>query len=288
MKRPILQFTFLFCVLFLASFLLVAFQIDGTSMQTTVLYDGALDDTPDTQGFNFLAFGLHATQSFANGVTTLDTMPESEDQAGYFNVEKFALDRSLGYEVQFTIKLQSEAHNSYDRAGFSVLVISEDLLGIELGFWTNKIWAQEGGTDWLFTHAEGVNFDTATDLITYRLAVAGDMYTLTANDSQILSGPLRDYTAFDGVIDPYETPNLLFFGDDSTSSRAKTDITYVALDTVVLVTPTPTPTATYTPIFTPTPIPTATMEPSATPIPPPQPNWTDYWWRRCTSGYPAK
>lgn len=38
--------------------------------------------------------------------------------------------------------------------------------------------------------------------------------------SSILKGSLRDYTAFTGAIDPYETPNFIFFGDNTTSAKA--------------------------------------------------------------------
>jgi hypothetical protein len=31
----------------------------------------------------------------------------------------------------------------------------------------------------------------------------------------VLTGPLRDYTAFKGLISPYQTPDFLFIGDDT-------------------------------------------------------------------------
>ena len=54
---------------------------------TTTLYDGALGGTPDTQGFLYLTDPLppqsSASQSFANGATTLTSLTNS-DKAGYF------------------------------------------------------------------------------------------------------------------------------------------------------------------------------------------------------------
>jgi hypothetical protein len=35
-----------------------------------------------------------------------------------------------------------------------------------------------------------------------------------------LSGPVRDHTPFLGAFDPYETPDFLFVGDDTTSAKA--------------------------------------------------------------------
>jgi hypothetical protein len=103
-----------------------------------------------------------------------------------------------------------------------VIVLSKDLKGIELGFWSDHIWAQEGGTgSQLFTHAEDAAITTTTGLISYTLAIRGDTYALSAGGALKLSGQLRDYTAFNGFPDVYETPNFIFFGDDTNSARGK-------------------------------------------------------------------
>jgi len=36
----------------------------------------------------------------------------------------------------------------------------------------------------------------------------------------VLSGPVRDHTPFVGTFDPYETPDFLCIGDDTTSAKA--------------------------------------------------------------------
>jgi hypothetical protein len=126
----------------------------------------------------------------------------------------------------------TETHISPDRAGFSLLVVSSDKRGIELGFWIDEIWAQEGGSSWPFTHAEGAAFTTTSDLIDYRLIVLGERYTLTANGTTVLSGPLRDYTLAPPPplpANPYTTPNLIFLGDDTSSARAKIKFRYAAV-----------------------------------------------------------
>jgi hypothetical protein len=201
-----------------------------------VLYDGALGSTPDAQGFDFQALPPGgATQTFSSGVTTLTTTQSVS--AGYF-VEltpQIALDRARGYTLSFTAQVAAESHSNNDRSGFSLIVISSDKKGIELGFWTDQIWAQADGIEppgsEIFTHAEGAPFDTTAGLIAYQLAVEGDIYSLSANGAPLLSGPIRDYSAFTPpppIPDVYEIPNFLFLGDDSTTSSTTARLSYVA------------------------------------------------------------
>src|SRR5512141_382553 len=159
----------------------------------SVLYDGALNTgTLDRQGFLYLTYPLtntQATQAFTSPVTMLDTTPQMSDYAGYFaNPTLYpSLDRVDGYQVLFTVQVMSETHISLDRAGFSLLVTSSDKRGIELGFWENEVWAQEGGSINPFTHAESAPFTRTTDLIAYRLTVMGERYMLAADGLTVLS-----------------------------------------------------------------------------------------------------
>lgn len=205
-----------------------------TGQSTVTLYDGALGGTPDTQGFTYLTnplFNPSATQTFANGVTTLDTTPSTGEAAGYFANSTLypALDRTAGYSLLFTAQVVTETHANNDRAGFSVIVLSSDKMGIELGFWTNEVWAQEGGTTNLFTHAEGQAFNTTTGFITYTLTILGNNYALSADGAPVLSGSVRDYTAFVGFPDPYQTPNLIFLGDDTSSAQATIRLSFIRI-----------------------------------------------------------
>jgi hypothetical protein len=195
-----------------------------------VLYDGSLNTgTPDTQGFVYLTYPLtnvQATQAFTHPVTVLDTTPQLSDYAGYFAKPWWypPLDRVIGYQVLFTVQVVTETHASPDRAGFSLLVVGHDKRGIELGFWADEVWAQEVGSIQPFTHAEGATFTTTADLINYRLSVLGNSYTLTANGSTVLSGSLRDYTLAPPPrppLNPYDTPNLIFLGDDTSAAQAR-------------------------------------------------------------------
>ncbi|MBD2087076.1 DUF4347 domain-containing protein [Trichocoleus sp. ST-U3] len=223
---------------------------------SVIKYDGSLNTTPDDQEFTYIPFGI-ATQSASGGATTLDTTTTPDSYAGYSPKSVPTLDRATGYTVNFTAQVLSENHTTStadkngdgiaDRAGFSIIVLSSDKKGIELGFWNNEIWAQEDGTtqanpsanpsasnnQLLFTHAEGATFDTTTGLIPYQLTVLGDTYTLSTGGTTILSGKLRNYTAWVGVgpIDPYETPNFIFFGDGTTSASAKVKLSDVSITT---------------------------------------------------------
>lgn len=211
----------------------------GVSQVTSLLYDGALNTgTPQTQSFIYLPLpitGNQVTQTFTNSLTELDTTAQVSDYAGYFAKSDLylPLDRADGYAVRFTAQVVSETHLSRDRAGFSLLVTSNDKRGIELGFWGNEVWAQEGGANRPFTHAEGATFTTTAALLDYELAVFSNTYTLTANSMVVLSGPLRDYTTAPHPplpLNPYTTPNLLFLGDDTSAAEAEIRLAYVAVD----------------------------------------------------------
>jgi PEP-CTERM motif len=147
----------------------------------------------------------NASAGYANRLPIVNTL---------VNVGFPVLNRTNGYSLNFELQVNAEAHQNNDRAGFSVILISQDLFGIELGFWTNEIWAQSGAA---FTHAEGAAFNTTAQLVPYELRVAGGNYALFASGSQILAGVLRDYSAFGS---PYNLGSFVFLGDDTSSAGA--------------------------------------------------------------------
>lgn len=219
-----------------------------TPAAATVLYDGGLGTKPAAQGWFYQAGG--ASETFSGGATTVDTTSTKAIMSGYFASQGGfagstapvpALDRAAGYTLTFAAQVEAEDHSGSDknsdgigdRAGFSVIALSSDKLGIELGFWADQIWAQEGGSgSSLFTHAEGAAFST-TSLITYELTLYGDSYRLSSGGATLLTGKARDYTAFVGALDPYETPNFLFFGDDTSSASARFRIARIEVATGV-------------------------------------------------------
>jgi hypothetical protein len=216
-----------------------------TSPAEVVLYDAALGGTPDTQGkIRYRTSpSPSTTQTFVDGATVLDSTAQKRDAAGYVAEPALGLilDRDAGYVLTFAVQVIDEDHDGSDkdgdgvgdRAGFSVLLLSSDTRGIELGFWPDRIWVQEDGSaeppeGALFTQAEGAAFDT-TRLVSYALDITGETYRLSSGNTAILSGRLRDYTAFEGPVNPYRTPNFIFLGDDTTSAQARVRLTSISL-----------------------------------------------------------
>lgn len=224
-------------------------------MVQTVLYSGLLANTPDKQGW--LAYGNtpfplpSATQKVlsgsGSGYTNLSS--PTAGAGGYSNYKSLSaslvntafpvLNRTNGYSLSFRLRLNSEEHRSDHRAGFSIIALSSDLQGIELGFWPKEIWAQRGGTGTdLFTRSSTDRADIRTDSwINYDLLVLNNRYYLSANNGIILQGSLQNYTAFDASglpYDPYEQPNFVFVGDNTRSAASNSDIARLVVNTADL------------------------------------------------------
>jgi len=207
------------------------------SAPAAVLYDGSGGTLPEVQGWNYLTdpiAGASATHVAGGGVTTLDTTPQITDSAGFFSEVPLlgtnkhpslgALDRGGdGYTVRFDLRISAETHTSDDRAGFAVIVLSSDKVGLELSFWAAEVWAQSDTP--LFTHAEGAAFDTTAATVRYDLAILGDGYRLFADGAEILSGDLRDYSAHPHAV--YSETDFLFFGDDTSSAASISELAYI-------------------------------------------------------------
>ncbi|MEM6255550.1 MAG: DUF4114 domain-containing protein [Cyanobacteria bacterium P01_D01_bin.156] len=217
------------------------------------LYTNTLSNPPNSQGelsfTNLNLAPLLATETTASSGTILDTTASQDIYAGYSNYSSPSLvspglptlvnpgfpilDNTVGYEISFTMQLLEESRTNQSRAGFSIIAISQDTTkAIELGFQktsatTGNIFAQGGPA---FVAAENVSFNT-TESTNYTLAIKDDAYTLSANGTSILTGSLRDYTNFVGAIDPYETPNFIFLGDDTTSAQGSFVLSQVAVQT---------------------------------------------------------
>lgn len=228
--------------------------VQAASSENRVLYDGSLGGLPDSQGFVYTAldpynppfFTAEATQVFSPtlAATILDSTPDMNEYAGYSISPTIAVnfDRATGFQLDLRLRIASETHDSgNDRAGFSITLLADDVQGIELAFWENRIWAQEGGSPpGLFTPAEGVDFDTTAVFVDYSLQIITDTYTLFADGAPILSGPVRDYTAWQPPLpdlDIYETPNMLALSDNTTSAQGETWLAYAAVTTDLFSTP---------------------------------------------------
>jgi hypothetical protein len=221
----------------------VTLMIGSAPTFGVVLYDGSLNTTPDAQGW--LAYGDADPStdytSTSGGRTRLDTLSSNSVQAGYSNHTIFGtgvnpsfpvLDRSTGFVLSFTVWIPVQ-HYDLDRAGFSVIALGSDKQGIELAIQGGEVFAQNGGTSPnLFTKGESAALDSSTGYVSYDLIVGASGYQLKANGTPLLSGAIRDYSAFVPpplAPDPYEIANYLFLGDNTTSARADTSIAYIAV-----------------------------------------------------------
>ncbi|HKI53362.1 MAG TPA: hypothetical protein VJ987_04500 [Anaerolineales bacterium] len=244
---------------------------------TLVLYDANLGETPSAPAMNFIGFPTGAASlTYLDGGTVLDTTELGSDAyAGWVSNEASvsgfpSLDRTIGFQVDFTMQMEKELHQNNNRTGFSVIVLSDDAMGVELAFWENEIWAQsDENTGGLFKHGEGTSFATTAAFTEYQISILDDNYTLTANAQPILTGPVRDYSGFEGFPDPYETPNFLFVGDDTTSAQARISLRFLSVTGSEPATPVATNTSVVHTSTAPVPLDTVppTIQPSVKPIP---------------------
>ncbi|MCS7290212.1 MAG: hypothetical protein NZ699_13865 [Roseiflexus sp.] len=207
------------------------------------LYDPARGGLPESQGrlrYAALPSPIDARTAFDGSGTVLTTTTDLAELAGWRidPAQAPVLDRRVGFTLRFTLRVIEERRlpsddngdGLDDRAGWSVTLLASDRRGIELGFWEDRVWAQEGGMEPdLFTQAEGAPIDTTQSAV-YALTIRGDRYALDRDGVTVLSGPLRDYTAFSGPIDPYETPNFIFLGDNTSRAGVRARLGVVALD----------------------------------------------------------
>ncbi len=209
--------------------------LESRHLLTTVLYDAALQSSPDQQQWLYLTrpiVGAKATQQMQSGAVQLDSRPDRSEQAGYFGHLHPALptlNRHGGFRLGLDVQVLEERHVSQHRAGFSVILLDDGSKGVELGFWEDQIWAQTD--DPLFEHGEHVSVDTTAAIQHYDLFILSDHYLLVQGGQPILTGPLRDYSVFGA---PYDIRNFLFLGDDTSSADALILLSGVQIETGVL------------------------------------------------------
>lgn len=207
----------------------------------TVLFDGTPNTSLQSQGWGYLAIDPDfpfvndsTVQNFGTGFQRLDTSPDSSDYTGFIgSLHPLlpALDRNTGFTLNFDLRINAETHSDANRAGFSVTILDQDAVGIELGFWQDRVWAQSDSP--YFTHAEDALFDTMS-MTRYALSLDATGYSLSANGIPLLSGGLRDYSGY-ALISPlaavYTQPNFLFLGDNTSRAAVNADIAYAAIET---------------------------------------------------------
>lgn len=195
--------------------------------QAQVLYDGGKGNLPTAQGWSYAAVPGTATQGTMESGVRLNTLALNAESAGYARTISPALERAEGFAVAVRFHLRTERHTREERAGFSVIVLGADRRGIELGFWADGVFAQ--ADEPLFSRGESVVVALADAPVTAVIALSGERYQLFVNEVPVLTGPIRDYTAFSGFPDVYETPNFIFLGDNTSSAAAEVDLFHVAI-----------------------------------------------------------
>ncbi len=216
------------------------------------LYDPTVpvNNLPDQQGWYYGTFSpdfvVDATTGVSGGLLRMNSTADLDDYAGYFSYNPLnlaapalplSLDRTPGFTLTFHARIAAEDHSGNpNRGGFSVLVVTDNnTKALELAFHTDRIFSYDSAflPDQIALRA--------TDVMTrYDLTVVGDNWSLAADASPILSGPLVDYTGFPGLlvpiinvlIDPYERPHTIFFGDDTTSAGADVYLGEMTLEPV--------------------------------------------------------
>lgn len=206
---------------------LAALETEEPEASAEFVFPGAPDGQPRWHYLTKPLLGSKAIRTSLPDGWRLDTTGETKDSAGFFSLRlpfpgglmsRPKIDRRAGVTVHFRLAVRSENHVRPERAGTSLIVISDDLMGVELGFWRNEIWAQLDAP--LFTHGEGAAAETAAP-VDYELKFSGDRYELDAAGRKILEGPLKNYSAF-GF--PYDRPDFLFYGDDTGSADADMEL----------------------------------------------------------------
>jgi len=231
---------------------LAVFALAASSARAAVLYDASLDvpsKTPAQAPWSWTSLGVPdgstvetGSVSGQVGYTTLTTTQGSGGTGatdGFFaskgspftdaSFGSQALNRIAGYTVNFNVAITAEAHAADNqRSGFDIIVESSDHLGVEIGFWTNTVFAYN--SDATFTPGESVAWNS-TGMNAYALSVLGNNYVLSSGNTVLLQGALRSYSKPGSLpvspFDIYQVPDFIFLGDDTTRASATANIAKV-------------------------------------------------------------
>ncbi|MFN9643800.1 MAG: calcium-binding protein, partial [Cyanobacteriota bacterium] len=216
--------------------------LQGTSVR---LYDATVASLPSEQGWLSFGRGLTGSQTLSTNGTTLASTALLADGAGYSNHSPLApslvngafpsLTRGVGFSLDLRLRLITENHSTSDRAGFSLTLLDQGATpkGVELGFWSDSIFCQEGGASPFGASAERVDGVDTSLATTYSLRVVDESYILLANNQPILCGSVKDYSQATVTspfpYNPYTTPGFLFLGDNTTRASALVELGSLSL-----------------------------------------------------------
>lgn len=213
-----------------------------------ILYNSTTGQKPQDQGWFYNAdngtFGQPAASVIETNLANtmlLDTADPITDRAGYIRSSLLGnipvgvhFDRMQGYALSINAQVFNESHATNDRAGFSLLVLGSDNFGVELGFWSDRIFAQST----TFTHVEEALYDNTQVISNYTLSVFENTYSFFAPGlATPLTGPLRKYPTAGFPTDPYGLSNFLYFGDNTRSAEAQVNFTQISYSPVAIPEP---------------------------------------------------
>lgn len=197
----------------------------------TPLYDASSGVVPSAAPWQWLFGppGAESTAAVSGGSLVLDTTPLN-GPAGYNLYNGATLNSTLGFTLDFALRIAAESHANNNRSGFSIIVLDQAAHGVELSFWTDEIWAKNA--DSAFSHGESVSVNTQAVERTYSLTILGNGYSLTTDGALLLSGSLRYYEPvapfpFDLLV--YNQLQYIFFGDNTTSASALAELSVINL-----------------------------------------------------------
>lgn len=213
--------------------LVVGLGSNAASAASVVLFDAANNTLPNAQGWTFASLPI-VSPSITSGALSFSTTADSFIQAGYGRADQL-LNTVTGFDLSLRgLAISSEAHSTTHRAGFSLISVGSDRTkALELAFWSNEVWAYDF-TNGAFVHGPGVGVNT-TMAHDYTLRVRNNQWSLAVDGVfTTLSGSLVNYTPAVLLIDPYDIPNTLFFGDDTSSASASISLGSITLTAVPL------------------------------------------------------
>jgi len=186
------------------------------------------------------------------GGVTLNTAANSAEYSGYSNYNPLSstylnapsfkastLNQTTGYTITFTVRLDSStvvdtSTPTAPRAAFSVIAVSSDTKGIEIGFRPMAIFSQSASFGIEAETSSAIDTNIARD---YTLTVFNDTYSLSSSGTPIINGALQNYVFNPAssnpplTFNPYTTSSFLFFGDDTGKSSGTFTLGSVNLDT---------------------------------------------------------
>ncbi len=243
--------TFIYSVASVDAAVFTLYNANGTNPSSQgSLAPGALTST----GFPTLP----SESQVAGGGVTLNTAANSAEYAGYSNYQpanpiamtpasyfnpaifqSSTLNQTTGYTITFTVRLDSStvvdtSTAAAPRAAFSVIAVSSDKKGIEIGFRPMAIFSQSASFGIEAQTSSAIDTNIARD---YTLTVFNDTYSLSSSGMPIINGGLQNYVFNPALssppltFNPYTTSSFLFFGDDTGKASGSFTLGSVNLDT---------------------------------------------------------